>query len=207
MQLLLGEPMLALYKGLATSASLIIAIGAQNTFVLTQALQRRYPLTIAAICSSFDALFICLGVAGLGILVTQSPELLVATRWLGVIFLSLYGLRAFISAFRNNRLKLSNQTALSLKQVVLTTLLITLANPHVYLDTVVLIGSIGSQQAPSLRAWFTLGAVSFSVIWFFTLACGARWLIPLFRKPMAWRILDLCVAGIMWRIAFSLITP
>lgn len=205
MQLLLGEPMLALYKGLATSASLIIAIGAQNAFVLTQALQRRYPLTIATICSAFDALFIGLGVAGLGILVTQSPDLLIVTRWLGVIFLSLYGLRAFISAWRSNRMEIHHQTALSLKQVILTTLFITLANPHVYLDTIVLIGSIGSQQAPDLRVWFALGAMSFSVVWFFSLACGARWLLPLFRKPLAWRILDLCVAVIMWRIAYSLI--
>jgi len=205
MTLLMTAQLLALFKGLATSAGLIVAIGAQNAFVLTQGLRREYHWPIAGICSFFDALFITLGIAGMGALVSESPTLLSITQWGGALFLGWYGLRSFRAAFQDNSLKSESRGIRNLTHAILTTLAITLLNPHVYLDTVVLIGSIGGQQAPDERIWFAAGAISFSFIWFFLLSFGARWLAPLFAKPIAWRILDMSVALMMWSIAASLI--
>ena len=205
MSYLLSAQLLALFKGMGTGAGLIIAIGAQNAFVLTQGLRRQYHWTIAGICSFFDAICITLGMAGIGVLVSQSPLLLEITKWGGALFLGWYGLNAFRSAFQDHSLTGENRGVGSLKQAVITTLAITALNPHVYLDTVVLLGSIGSQQADELQVWFTAGAVCASFIWFFSLSFGARWLAPLFAKPIAWHILDLTIALVMWSIALSLV--
>ena len=205
MSFLLSAQLIALFKGMGTGAGLIIAIGAQNAFVLTQGLRRQYHWPIAGICSLFDAICITLGAAGMGVLVSQSPVLLEITKWGGALFLGWYGLNAFRSAFEDNSLKGESRGVSTLKQAVITTLAITALNPHVYLDTVVLLGSIGSQQAEGLQIWFTVGAVCASFIWFFSLSFGARWLAPLFAKPIAWRILDLTIALVMWSIALSLV--
>jgi len=205
MSLLITAQLLALLKGLATSAGLIVAIGAQNAFVLTQGLRRQYHWPIAAVCSFFDALFISLGVAGVGVLVSQSPTLMTVTSWGGALFLAWYGFNSIRSALHSHSLKGDSEGATSLRNALLTTLAITLLNPHVYLDTVVLIGSIGGQFAPDERVWFTVGAVSFSFIWFFGLSLGARWLAPFFAKPIAWRVLDMVVGLTMWAIALSLV--
>lgn len=205
MSFILSAQLLALFKGMGTGAGLIIAIGAQNAFVLTQGLRREYHWPIAGICSLFDAVCIVLGAAGMGALVSQSPVLLEITKWGGALFLTWYGLNAFRSAFNTHSLKGENRGVSSLKQAVVTTLAITALNPHVYLDTVVLLGSIGSQQAEGLQIWFTVGAVCASFMWFFSLSFGARWLAPLFAKPIAWRVLDLTIALVMWSIALSLI--
>lgn len=203
---LASAQLIALLKGLGTSAGLIVAIGAQNAFVLTQGLRRQYHWPVAGICSFFDALFITIGVAGVGALVSESEFWLNVARWGGAAFLLWYGFQALRSALQSNSLKSSDQSIGSLRNAILTTLAITLLNPHVYLDTVVLIGSIGGQFDPEVRAWFTAGAISFSFIWFFSISMGAKWLAPLFKKPMAWRILDASVCIVMWSIAFSLLT-
>lgn len=203
---LASAQLIALLKGLGTSAGLIVAIGAQNAFVLTQGLRRQYHWPVAGICSFFDALFITIGVAGVGALVSESEFWLNIARWGGAAFLLWYGLQALRSALKDNSLKSSEQSIGSLRNAILTTLAITLLNPHVYLDTVVLIGSIGGQFDPEVRGWFTAGAISFSFIWFFSISMGAKWLAPLFKKPMAWRILDASVCLVMWGIALSLLT-
>lgn len=198
-------PFLALLKGLGTSAGLIMAIGAQNAFVLSQGLKRQYHWPIAGICGLFDALLITVGVAGVGALVSESENWLMLARWGGALFLAWYGFKSLMSALKSNSLQSSSQELGSLRSAILTTVAITLLNPHVYLDTVVLIGSIGGQYAADDRVWFTVGAISFSFIWFFSISLGARWLAPLFRNPMAWRVLDGSVCLVMWGIALSLI--
>lgn len=205
MSLILSAQLLAMLKGLATGASLIIAIGAQNAFVLTQGLRRQHHWPVAAVCSFFDAVFILLGVTGMGLLIADSPTLMQITRWGGALFLGWYGLQALRSALSPHTLVSNERGAASLRAALLTTLAITLLNPHVYLDTVVLIGSIGGQYAEDQRYWFAAGAILFSCIWFSLLSFGARWLAPLFARPIAWRILDGIVALMMWSIAVSLL--
>ena len=195
----------ALLKGLATSAGLIMAIGAQNAFVLSQGLKRQYHWPIAGVCSFFDAVLITLGVMGMGALISQNELWLSVARWGGAAFLLWYGWGALRSALKAQSLKADREGAPSLKKALLTTLAVTLLNPHAYLDTVVLIGSIGGQYPEGERFWFGLGAISFSFIWFFGISLGARWLAPLFQKPVAWRILDAAVCLMMWSIAASLI--
>ncbi|MGB0466376.1 MAG: LysE/ArgO family amino acid transporter [Pontibacterium sp.] len=205
MSLILTAQLIPLLKGLATSAGLIVAIGAQNAFVLTQGLKRQYHWPIAGLCSFFDAVLIAIGVAGAGALISQSDVWLSLARWGGALFLFWYGFGALRSALRNQRLNASETTAGSLKAALLTTLAVTLLNPHAYLDTVVIIGSIGGQYAGEQRVWFAAGAISFSFIWFFGLSLGARWLVPLFSKPLAWRILDGIICMVMWSIALGLV--
>ena len=195
----------AFFKGLLTSAGLIIAIGAQNAFVLTQGLRRQYHWPIAWVCSLLDATLILLGIAGMGVLISQSPLLLDIVTWGGVLFLLAYGFRALRSAFHSESLQLAGGGITSFKSALLTTLALSLLNPHVYLDTVVLLGSIGGSYPLEQRYWFAAGASLASFLWFFSLSLGARWLAPLFRKPMAWRILDGLVCLMMWGIAATLV--
>ena len=195
----------ALIKGLGTSAGLIMAIGAQNAFVLSQGLKRQYHWPIAGVCSFFDAVLITLGVAGMGALISQNELWLSVARWGGAAFLFWYGFGALRSALKDQSLDADRKGATSLKKALLTTLAVTLLNPHAYLDTVVLIGSIGGQYPEGERFWFAFGAISFSFIWFFGISLGARWLAPLFQKPIAWRVLDAAVCLMMWSIAVSLV--
>ncbi len=193
------------FKGLFTGAGLIMAIGAQNAFVLTQGLRRQHHWSIAGLCSLIDAVLIVLGVAGMGVLISQSPLFLNLATWGGALFLLWYGSNALRSAFKDQTLQTQESKVSSLSTALLTTLALSLLNPHVYLDTVVLLGSIGGHYPSDQRFWFAAGAVLASFCWFFSLSLGSRWLIPLFQKPIAWRILDGIVCLIMWGLAANLI--
>ncbi|MFD2205054.1 LysE/ArgO family amino acid transporter [Kiloniella antarctica] len=193
-------------KGMGIGASLIMAIGAQNAFVLTQGLRRNNQYVIAFTCSLVDAILIVLGVAGMGVLITSNPMLLVLATWGGALFLFWYGLNAFRAALNPGVLTPKDGAAeQTLKKAIVTTLGVSLLNPHVYLDTVVLLGSIGGRYPEETRLWFGLGAVLSSFLWFFSLSLGAKWLAPLFNRPIAWRVLDCLVGLIMWTIAISLV--
>lgn len=194
------------FTGLATSAGLIIAIGAQNAFVLSQGVRREYHWPIAGLCSLLDTLLIMAGIAGMGLLISQSTWLLPLITWAGGAFLLWYGAHALRSALRSETLQVSANQFSSLRSALLATLALSLLNPHVYLDTVVLLGSIGGRYAEEERYWFGAGAALFSFIWFFCLSLGARWLAPLFRQPLSWRILDGLVCLMMWTLAVLLLS-
>jgi len=191
-------------NGLLVAFGLIMAIGTQNAFVLAQSLRREHHLPVAAFCVVCDALLVAAGVFGLATILAQNPVLLSVARWGGAVFLLWYGTQALRRAFANSSLEQSaGQTARSLKAVMLSALAVTLLNPHVYLDTVLLIGSLGAQQ--SVPGAYVSGAASASLLWFFTLALGAAWLAPWLARPGTWRLLDLLVAVMMYTVAVQLI--
>ena len=191
-------------NGLLVAFGLIMAIGTQNAFVLAQSLRREHHLPVAAFCVVCDALLVAAGVFGLATLLAQNPLLLSVARWGGAVFLLWYGTQALRRAFSTSSLEHSaSQTARSLKAVMLSALAVTLLNPHVYLDTVLLIGSLGAQQ--SVPGAYVVGAASASLLWFFTLALGAAWLAPWLARPNTWRVLDLLVAVMMYAVAVQLI--
>jgi L-lysine exporter family protein LysE/ArgO len=199
-------------KGFGLGASLIIAIGAQNAFVLRQGLRGERVFVVAAVCFLCDAVLILLGAAGFGTAVAAVPWLTDAVAWAGAAFLLVYGVRALRSALRPGALVVENgngsaSARLSVGRAVGLTLAISLLNPHVYLDTVVLLGSVAGQYGGTKRALFAAGATAASLVWFFGLGYGARWLAPLFRRPAAWRVLDLLIAFVMAAIAWSLVGP
>ena len=197
--------MLAALSGLGFGLSLIIAIGAQNAFVLRQGLRREHVLPVVAICALSDALLITLGVGGLGSLLQVVPWLLVVVRVGGAAFLIVYGVLAARRAFRPSALIAADDgTTTPLWTAVATVLALTWLNPHVYLDTVVLLGSVAGTHGDE-RWWFGVGAVVASILWFTALGFGARFLRPLFAKPIAWRILDGVIAIVMIAIAVSLL--
>lgn len=199
--------MLTFFQGMGLGGGLIIAIGAQNAFVLSQGVRRNYPLQTALVCSLCDATLIFIGISGVGALVASNPQLAQLATWFGALFLFWYGSRSFRSALRGGSLETNAEQKLSRRKLLLTTLALTLLNPHVYLDTVVLLGSISGQLADSERYMFGAGAISASILWFFSLSLGAGLLAPLFRKPIAWRYLDGFVCLTMWAIACSLLWP
>ena len=191
-------------NGLLVAFGLIMAIGTQNAFVLAQSLRREHHLPVAAFCVVCDALLVAAGVFGLATLLAQNPVLLGIARWGGAVFLLWYGTQALRRAFSKSSLEQSaDQTARSLKAVMLSALAVTLLNPHVYLDTVLLIGSLGAQQ--SVPGAYVIGAACASLLWFFTLALGAAWLAPWLARPGTWRLLDLLVAVMMYTVAVQLI--
>lgn len=195
----------SLLAGLGLGLSLIVAIGAQNAFVLRQGLRREHVLVVVAICALSDAVLIALGVAGLGALIEQAEWLLVLVRIAGAAFLTWYGVRSALRAVRPGTLDADPAgSPISLKAAVLTVLALTWLNPHVYLDTVVLLGSIGATHGDD-RWWFALGAAIGSVLWFSLLGFGSRLLRPLFARPASWRVLDALIAVVMVAIAVSLI--
>ncbi len=198
-----------LIQGFTLGASLIIAIGSQNAFVLRQGLKKEHVFTICTICFLCDALLILLGVGGFGKLVASSYTLMLTARWGGALFLFFYGIRSFRSAFKNAVLSLGESTNLAsgLTWAIATTLALTLLNPHVYLDTVILLGSIAGQYPESERLFFAIGAAVASMIWFYGLGYGARILTPLFLKQISWKILDVMIGIIMWGIAANLLWP
>ena len=192
-------------NGLLVAAGLIMAIGTQNAFVLAQSLRREHHLPVAALCVLCDALLVAAGVFGLATVLAQNPTLLAIARWGGAAFLLRYGSQALRRACSKQSLQQgAQQTARSLRAVLLSALAVTLLNPHVYLDTVLLIGSLGAQQTEP--GAYVVGAASASLLWFFTLALGAAWLAPWLARPSTWRILDLLVALMMFAVAFGLIT-
>jgi L-lysine exporter family protein LysE/ArgO len=191
-------------EGFLLGASLIVAIGAQNAFVLRQGLKRGHVFAVAAVCTLSDAALIAAGVAGIGALVGQTPVLLPAVTALGIVFLLAYGAFAARRAWRGESLAVATNDAQGLGAALLTCLALTFLNPHVYLDTVVLVGAISARHRPPANAAFGCGAAIASALWFFGLAYGARLLAPLFAKPAAWRALDALIAIVMWAIAIRL---
>ena len=203
---LTGGTLAASVAGFGFGMSLIAAIGAQNAYVLRQGLRREHVLPIVAICAATDALLILLGVAGIGVLIEQVPWLLVVIRWFGVAFLIAYGIFALRRAFRPESLDAdAEQRPTALRTAILTVLALTWLNPHVYLDTVLLLGSVANTHGDPGRWWFGGGAVIASIVWFSALGFGARALRPLFRNPRAWQVLDVIVALVMFVLALTLI--
>ncbi|OYX45289.1 MAG: amino acid transporter [Rhodobacterales bacterium 32-67-9] len=194
---------LAFLAGFQLSLGLIMAIGAQNAFVLRQGLRREHVLAVCLFCAGSDAVLIAAGVAGIGTLATVAPWFAPALRWGGVAFLLWYGARSFLAAWRGGAALAAADGAQPLPQVLGLLAMITWANPHVWLDTVVLIGSI-SVQYPGRSVEFGAGATLASFAFFLTLGFGARVLAPVFARPAAWRVLDAGVGVVMWTIAASL---
>ena len=191
--------------GFFTGLTLIIAIGAQNAFVLRLGLARNHVAIAVVVCAVSDALLIVLGISGLGALFRSIPTALVIMKWIGVAYLLWYAFRSFRSAMRPNALVAGEQTLLSRRSVLLMVLGFTFLNPHVYLDTVLLLGSIGNQYQPN-QWWFALGASIASVTWFSVLGFGARTAAPLMSRPITWRILDTGIGLVMLAIAIRLAT-
>jgi L-lysine exporter family protein LysE/ArgO len=194
------QPLLA---GFALGFSLILAIGAQNAFVLKNGLRRSHVFWICLTCAVSDAILIACGVAGFGYVIEQVPWLIPVIRYAGAAFLGVYGARSMYSAFRGGSVMQAQGAEVGLGSAILTCLALTWLNPHVYLDTVILLGSVAAQSdAPSL---FGAGAVCASFVFFFSLGYGARFLAPLFSRPMSWRILDAGIAVVMWGLAIGLL--
>lgn len=192
--------------GFATSVGLILAIGPQNAFVLRQGLQRSHVALVVATCAISDAAMILAGVAGAGLLVRESPLLLQILRFGGAAFLACYGLLAAKRAwYGTNALLVANIKALSWKRVLLAALAFTFLNPHVYLDTVVLMGSLSTRYVGVEKWAFAIGACLGSVTWFTSLGYGARVLEPVFRRPRAWQLLDGFIAVLMLALSALLI--
>ena len=190
--------------GFLASAALIVAIGAQNAFVLRQGVRREHVLPIVVVCAGADALLIAAGVAGLGALIRSAPALLSAARYGGALFLLLYGAMAARRALRPETMKVDPSVGASLGAAIAACLAFTFLNPHVYLDTVILLGSLASQRPDAGRWAFASGAIAASIIWFCGLGYGARLLAPLFMNPVAWRVLDSLIALIMAALAIAL---
>lgn len=198
--------MLVFCKGLAIGASLLVVIGPQNAHVLRMGLSRQHVFLTALICSLCDALLIILGISGLGLIITAHAALLAVIKYGGAAFLFYYGCRSMRAAFQANSLTVSpDEKQCSARQAVIAVLAMSLLNPHVYLDAVMLIGTVGAQQAEGDKFIFGAGAATASVLWFFSLAYGARLLIPYFARPRAWQILDVTTALIVWMIGVSLL--
>jgi L-lysine exporter family protein LysE/ArgO len=194
----------AAVQGYVVSVSLILAIGAQNAFVLRQGLRREHVAAVVAVCALSDAALIAMGVAGFGVASDAVPWIADAVRWAGVAFLLVYGALRFRAALQGGEaLRPAAGEAVPLRRVVATSLLLTWANPHVYLDTVVLMGSISTQYAPH-EVVFGVAAALGSLSFFTALGFGARLLAPVFARPAAWVWLEVGVGCTMWAIAAAL---
>lgn len=199
--------MLAAYlKGFGMGAGLIVAIGAQNAHVLRMGLRRQHVAMTVLVCIVCEVLMISSGIAGIGALVDGDRLLAATARRGGAVFLMWYGLRAWRSALQAQSLDIGPQRAApSRRQALATVLAVTLLNPHAWLDTVILLGAVGSQQGPQGKWWFALGAMHTAMLWFALLGFGARLLSPWFAKPSAWRVLDGLVGTVMLLLAVLLI--
>lgn len=190
-------------NGMMVAAGLIMAIGSQNAFVLAQSLRREHHLAVATLCVGCDVVLVTAGVFGLASVLAHNPILLACARWGGVAFLIWYASKALRRAFaRQGLTRGAHAGTRALSAVLLSALAVTLLNPHVYLDTVLLIGSLGAQQ--SVPGAYVAGAASASMLWFFSLALGAAWLAPWLARPATWRVLDLVVAAMMLAVALQL---
>jgi L-lysine exporter family protein LysE/ArgO len=199
-------PVTGVLIGFTSSMALIVAIGAQNAYVLRQGLRREHVLPIIAVCTGADALLIAAGVAGMGVLISGAPELIHAVRYGGALFLLTYAALAARRALRPGRLSAQpGGPGVSVGKAVAVALGFTFLNPHVYLDTVVLLGAMGAEQPGDLRVAFVIGGALASVVWFVTLGYGARLLEPLFARPVAWRVLDGSIAVVMTALAALLL--
>ncbi|QWT18781.1 LysE/ArgO family amino acid transporter [Bacillus sp. NP157] len=195
------------FAGFAASAGLIMAIGAQNAFVLRQGLMRMHVGLVVAICAVSDLLLILLGVAGIGALVEHAPWMLQALRFAGIAFLGVYAVMAALRAWRGGGGLAPAGTDKGVwYKAVLACLAFTFLNPHVYLDTMILLGSLSTGYPGDLRWVFAAGACSASIVWFLALGYGARLLTPVFRNPTAWRVMDGAVALFMLALCVLLWT-
>ncbi|WP_439104332.1 LysE/ArgO family amino acid transporter [Celeribacter marinus] len=194
----------ATFTGFITGLSLILAIGAQNAFVLRQGLKKSHVFAVALTCAASDAILIAVGVFASAKVSEAFPLILPVMRWGGVAFLVVYGARAARAAYRGGgHLDPADGRVQTLGAALATCLALTWLNPHVYLDTVVLVGAISADFGPE-RGNFALGAISASFVFFFALAYGARLLAPVFAREVSWRVLDGLIAVVMWLIAFKL---
>ncbi|MBD7994901.1 amino acid transporter [Arthrobacter sp. Sa2CUA1] len=194
----------AFFTGLGSGLALIVAIGAQNAFVLRQGIRREHLFPVLAVCILSDAVLILLGTAGIGKLTETAPLVLDVIRWAGAAFLLAYAVLSFRRAIRPAALEATGGGRRTVAAAVLTCLSLTWLNPHVYLDTVVLLGSLAASQGPEGRWVFAAGAVAASTLWFSALGFGARLLAPVFARPIAWRVLDLAIGVFMVVLALSL---
>lgn len=199
--------MLDIYlKGFIVTFSLIVAIGAQNAYILKLGLLRQYVGLAVTLCILFDTLLISAGVLGLGFFVKGNQILINSIAIIGIVFLCFYSFISLKSAFKNESIQIDDKVKTNPLGKVITMLLVfTFLNPHTYLDTVLLIGGIGANLSDDLKLYFLLGAITGSSIWFISLGYGARFLIPLFKKPITWKVLDISIGIIMLIIAYSLI--
>ena len=197
----------AFAQGWLMMAGLIVAIGAQNAFVLRQGVLRSQVGLVVALCTASDALLIALGVFGIGAALAAAPATQALLRWGGALFLAVYALRSGWRAWRGTSQALGDAGAAGTRvgATVATTLALTYLNPHVYLDTVLLLGTVGAQQPAAQRSAFATGAALASAMWFATLGYGAAALSPWLRRPAVWRAIDGIVAVVMALVALQLI--
>jgi L-lysine exporter family protein LysE/ArgO len=191
---------IAFSSGILSGLALIIAIGAQNAFVIRQGLLRQHVLIVVLFCAISDALLIAAGTAGLGKVIESAPEVIEIVRWFGVTYLIFFGLKSLRSAFRHNSLTLEQGNLVSRKRTILTVLGLTFLNPHVYLDTVIFLGSIAN-QFPADKWFFSAGAMTASFLWFFFIGFGSKMAARFMVKVIFWKVLDLAVAIIMFTLA------
>ena len=189
--------------GFGLGLSLIVAIGAQNAFILRAGLLRQHVFILCSVCALSDALLIAAGVSGLGILVSKAPVFLAFMKYAGAAFLFFYGTRSLLNSLRGGRFLLAEGEVGSLREAVIICLLLTWLNPHVYLDTVILLGVASTQYSDN--AYFAVGAIAASFIFFYSLGFGARLLSNFFKNSFSWKILDGIIGIVMWSIAFSLV--
>lgn len=197
--------MTAALAGLAAGLSLILAIGAQNAFVLRQGLARSHVFAVCLTCALSDALLIAAGAAGFGAIADGFPWFEMAMRWGGAAFLIAYGARSMIAATGRHALSAAERAAPSLAAALTTCLALTWLNPHVYIDTLALLGALAAPYPPPERTMFAAGAIAASFTFFFSLGYGARLLAPQFARPVAWSVLDAAVGALMWALAAGLL--
>ena len=195
--------MIAIVPGFLAGLSLIIAIGAQNAFVIRQGLTKKFVLLTVLICAFSDALLIALGASGLGALIKANKNILEFVRWFGVAYLLWFAFKSARSAFKKEVLNSAGEASADKKSVILTVLGLTFLNPHVYLDTVILLGSI-SNQFGSDKWFFVTGAIFASFLWFTSIGFGAKSASRFMSRPIFWKILDSLIAVIMLSIALFL---
>jgi L-lysine exporter family protein LysE/ArgO len=190
--------------GLLTGLSLIVAIGAQNAFVLRQGLRRSHVGLVVTVCALSDVVLVVAGVAGIGVVVDRAPWAIEVVRWLGVAFLAVYGVTSLLRARRPQVLEVGGTVVEARGGVVARAVALTWLNPHVYLDTVLLLGSIAGTHGDPGRWWFALGACVASIAWFAGLGYGARLAAPRLANPRAWQVLDVLIGVVMLAIAARL---
>jgi len=192
-------------SGFATGLALIVAIGSQNAYVLRCGIRRQHVLALVLFCALSDALLIAAGIGGAGVLIRGNTLLMSLTRYGGALFLASYGLLAARRSWQGSQMQLDNAAPVTLATALLACFGFTFLNPHVYLDTVVLLGAIANQR-PDPRRWiFGAGAMVASLCWFSALGFGARYLAPLFQTTLAWRVLDGLIALVMGTLALMLL--
>lgn len=193
-------------RGFIISITLVMVMGAQNVFVFRQGIRRQHVFVVAALCFLIDTSLIASGVHGFGALIDRYPLFIWGAKWAGAFFLLFFGYWSFHSALQERKIQSEESSPFpgSEKIIVMATLGISLLNPNVYLDTVILVGGVGSLYTGIDRTFFIIGATFASFIWFFSLAYGGRLLTPFFRNPKAWQVLDIFVGMIMWVMALTI---